>query len=264
MNKNFTITDIEEMNESDIRATFAPDFEAIPCKGYTLYLVYIPEYFKYSMLVCADGKHIRWADDYEIHHDHQKKTREELRELYIKRANLILFTDDELAQPLKSYQDFERRRKYIMEYLPLRRDFMSMFQLTRNEEERAEVEEKRKAYPIVCPPALGYFAEGCEEFAKHIEDLYFQLIQQEDNTADNYDYNFSAFYYELGNHEYHINTYQGDWDTLSAFGNIEWKGQGEEARQDYYKQLQFTKTQIKAFEDARKKFLKDAAKNGWY
>lgn len=31
----------------------------------------------------------------------------------------------------------------------------------------------------------------------------------------------SAFYYEMGNHEYHIN-WQGDWDVCSCFGDCEY------------------------------------------
>lgn len=260
------IDQIEAMNEQEIREHFAPDFEAIPCKGYTLYLVDIGGHFGYSMIVCGDGRQIRWADDFELHHDYYMKshTREDLRALYIKKAELILYTEEELAQPLKDYHDFERRRKYITELLPLKRDFMSIFGLVRTEEEKAAREAERAAHPINCASAFGYFSEEDREFALHIDDLMLDLVKHLKNTADNYEYNFNAFYYELGNHEYHINTYQGDWDTLSAFGQIPWRGQGPEARQQYYKDLSFTETQIRAFEDARKKYLKAAGENDWY
>ena len=264
--KKITITDIEEMTEQDIRAAYAPDFEAVPVKGYTVYLVDVAGHFGYSMIVFGDGRQIVWANDYELHHDYYMKehTHADLRELYLKKANAQLYTEEELAQPLKDYHDFERRRRYITELLPLKRDFMSIFGLARTEEEKAAREAERAAHPVVCHSALGYFTEADKEFAMHIDDLMVDLATHLENTRNDYDYNFKAFYYELGNHEYHINTYQGDWDTLSAFGQIPWRGQGAEAREQYYKDLSFTETQVKAFEAARKKFLKDAGENDWY
>lgn len=256
------ITEIERMNEHETREHFAPDFEAIPMKGFTLYLVDIVGGFGYSMLVFGDGRQIRWADDFELHH--KDKTREELRTLYLKRADHFLYSDDELKQPLKDYSDFERRRKFISELLPEKRDFLSMFHIDATDEEKAERKKAEAAHPIYCSAAFGYFTEADLEYAKYITELFIQLCKQMDDTADNYEYQFNAFYYELGNHEYHINYYQGDWDTLSAFGNIPWRGQGEEALQKYFDDLKFTETQRKAFYDARRKFLKDADEKGWY
>lgn len=58
--------------------------------------------------------------------------------------------------------------------------------------------------------------------------------------------------------------YIGDWDTLSAFGNIKWKGHGRAARAEYYKELNFTGIQIKAFEDAIREYMKKADEEDWY
>ena len=115
---------------------------------------------------------------------------------------------------------------------------------------------------IYDPVAFAYY-DDAEFVERHIE-LHAALEERYKETADNYEYQKSAFIYELGNHEYHINSYQGDWDTLSAFGNIEWHGQGPEARRKYYAELKFTETQIRAFEDARKEFLRMANENEWY
>lgn len=264
MEKKITIDEIEAMTEQDIRTAYAPDFEAVTIKDYTVYLVDVAGRFGYSMIVFGDGRQIKYANDYALHHDYKPHTKEELRELYLKKAESQLFTEEELAQPLKSYGDFQRRRRYISEMLPLRRDHMSIFGLVRNAEEKAARDAERAAHPVECKSAFGYFAEGDRDFAAHIDELMLNLAKQEADTANNFEYNYSAFYYELGNHEYHINNYQGDWDTLSAFGNIPWRGQGAEAREQYYKDLHFTETQVKAFEAARKKFLKDALKNDWY
>ena len=78
-----------------------------------------------------------------------------------------------------------------------------------------------------------------------------------------YDFAFDAFYYEMGNHEYHINTYQGDWDVCSCFGNCEWVDE-ETTGEQYLMDMGYGVDTIKAYKDARKKFLKDASDNDWY
>ena len=78
-----------------------------------------------------------------------------------------------------------------------------------------------------------------------------------------YDFAYGAFYYEMGNHEYHINYYQGDWDVCSCFGNCEWAG--EEADGEYYLyKMGYNDETVRAYKDARKQFLKDADEKGWY
>lgn len=256
------IVEIEKMNEQEIREHFAPDFEAIPMKGFTLYLVDIADGFGYSMLICGDGRQIRWADDFELHY--KNKSREELRELYLNNSERFLYTEEELQEPLRDYHDFERRRKFISELLPEKRDFLSMFHIDRTDDEKAERKKAEASHPVYCSAAYGFFTEKDKDYAYHLNDLLLDLLQKMEDTANNYDYQFSAFYYELGNHEYHINNYQGNWDVLSAFGNIPWRGQSEEALVQYFDDLHFTETQRKAFYDARRQFLKDADEKGWY
>lgn len=262
MEKNISITEIEEMREDIMCCRFAGEYEKHEVKGYNVYLLTLDSRFGYSMLVYGDRRPIVWANDYELHHS--KKTREELRDMYLKSAERQLYTEEELAQPLKSYFDYQRRRKYICELLPLRRDFMSMFYYASTEEEKAERLIQRAEHPVNCAAALGFFKAEDADYAKHISDLHLQLCRQMEDTANNYEYQKSAFYYELGNHEYHINGFQGDYDVLSAFGKIGWHGQGREARELYFKELNFTPTQIKAFNDAVREYMKKADEEDWY
>lgn len=257
------IFELEELREDIFCTQFAEEYELHTVKGYNVYLLDLGGHLGYSMIVYGDRRQIKYANDYALHH-RSIMTREELREMYLKNAERTLYTEAELAQPLKDYFDYQRRRKYITELLPLRRDYMSIFCIASTEEEKAERLIQRAEHPVNCAAALGFFKTEDADFAKHITELHDQLCRQMEDTANNYEYQKSAFYYELGNHEYHINTYQGDWDTLSAFGNIEWKGQGREAREAYYKELNFTPTQIKAYEDARREFLKKADEEDWY
>lgn len=256
------IFELEELREDIFCTQFAGEYELHAVKGYNVYLLDIGGHLGYSMIIYGDRRQIKYANDHELHH--RSKTREELRDMYLKSAERQLYTEAELAQPLKDYFDYQRRRRYITELMPLRRDFMSIFYYASTEEEKAERLIQRAEHPVHCAAALGCFKEEDADFAKQITDLHEQLCRQMEDTVNNYEYQKSAFYYELGNHEYHINTYQGDWDTLRAFGNITWKGQGKAAREEYYKELNFTPTQIKAFEDARREYMKKADYEDWY
>lgn len=70
-----------------------------------------------------------------------------------------------------------------------------------------------------------------------------------------------AFYYEMGNHEYHIN-WQGDWDVTNCFGSAEYEeGAGGLT---YLKRMGYPIEVLQAYERARARFLRDAGENDWY
>ena len=71
-----------------------------------------------------------------------------------------------------------------------------------------------------------------------------------------------AFYYEMANHEYHIN-WQGDYDVLSCFGKITYSDDID-AREKYFDELGFEPQTRRAYKTALHGFLHDADINGWY
>ena len=98
--RNYTISDIERMSAADL-ASFAEEVETI--KGHTVYYIDFGGWFGFSACVCADGRHIYYSNDYELHH--RDKSRDELRELYRRELSGKLFTDEEL-QTVNSYDDY--------------------------------------------------------------------------------------------------------------------------------------------------------------
>ena len=71
----------------------------------------------------------------------------------------------------------------------------------------------------------------------------------------------SAFRYEMGNHEYHIN-WEGDYNVCACFGSCEY---GEDKTyKDYLKEMGYSQTVVNAFGSARRKFLKECEENDWY
>ena len=82
-----------------------------------------------------------------------------------------------------------------------------------------------------------------------------------DELMKDYDFAKSAIYYEMCNHEYGIN-WEGDWDVLSCFGNVEYT-EGESARQ-YMDKLGWADETKQAFYMARVEYFKQAEQNDWF
>lgn len=96
-----------------------------------------------------------------------------------------------------------------------------------------------------------------------INDTMAAMQAELDTAMNDYDFAYGAFLYELGNHEYHINTYQGDWDVFRCFGYVEWGGE-EAGANHYMDELGYTPDQKRAFYNARKDFLRQCDEKGWY
>ena len=100
--KKLTIKDIESFTENDA-AAIAEEIAEI--KEHTIYFVDMGGAFGYSVLVFKDGQHIRYANDYELHH--RGKTHDELNAWYKRALSNKLFTDDEMAAPLNNYDEYK-------------------------------------------------------------------------------------------------------------------------------------------------------------
>lgn len=243
--RDFTIDSIQALTEVEA-AMIARDHMKI--KGHDVYFVDFNGYFGYSCLVFAEGQHIYFANDYQLHHN--KATRSECRKQFIKSLHNKLFTEEELRQPSLTYDEQERKNYFLHNYYSMRRPHKSAFEIIRNEEDKKKYNRERKGM-IYCPPAFAYYND--QAFVDHMRDLFTARVKAEDHSND-YEYNKKAFMFELANHEYQFNHYQGDYDTLSAFGRLEWLG--EDAPIDgYFDQLDFTDTQRRAYKDAVREFL---------
>jgi len=72
----------------------------------------------------------------------------------------------------------------------------------------------------------------------------------------------AAFEYEMGNHEYQINIYQGDWDVCSCFGACEYKPDKDYA--DYLREIGYSEEIIHVFRETRNKYLQKCMDNDWF
>lgn len=246
--KVWLINDIENITESEAKEIA---IESMDIKGHTVYFVDFGGYFGYSCLVFADGRHIFYANDYQLHH--KDSTPNALHEVYITNLNNKLFTDDELTAPLHDYKEETRKRYYLQNLYPLRRDFISIFSC-KSDSEQAKHHGKTNGvrYSNI---ALGYFNRADDAFVNHLHALYDALTKRIIESEKDPEYMRSAFLYEMYNHEYGIN-WQADYDVLSCFGNIRY---AEYNISDYFNQLHFPPEIQRAYMSARSEYFAHAS-----
>ena len=254
--KSFNITKIENMTEEQAVELAR---EKLEIKGHNVYLIDFPGYFGYSACVFCNGHHIHYANDYELHH--KGRDREWLRNWYIDTLNRKLYTEEELQEPVKTYDDYESKRYFLQNYYGMREDHISAFRIATTEEKEKEFERSVKDmfYNPVC---YAYYND--REFVQKCVKLHVDLMNAKNETLDNFEWWKDAFYREMCNHEYGIN-WQADYDTLSAFGNPKWRhDESKNTLGNWFKDLKFKKVQKEAYLAAREMYYKKANENGWY
>ena len=242
------IHEIESMTEDDVRAIAT---ERVDMKGHDVYFADLGGNFGYSALVFCEGHHIYYANDYELHH--RGRTRDELREWYVKWLPEKLFTEDELRETSEDYDELQRKRHFLHNYYPMRRDYISMFHIgKRDPEEEAEIE--RRVFSHV---GFGYFDDA--EFVRHMASLLDALNAANDPLRD-YEHAKNAFKREMFNHEYAIN-WQGDWDVISCFCKVEYDGGAEGFHAGELEQAPWSDEIKRAYRDAAKEVMKAFCEN---
>lgn len=240
------IDEIKALTEEKVKEMA---LETLEIKGHNVYLIDEDGAFGYSALVFRNGKHVHYANDYELHH--HGKERSVLRQWYIDTMNRKLFDDADFDQPLADYDEFRRKEDYLRNYYPMRIDYLSIFCINPTKEEETTFKRKRRWFRYYDPISFCYVKD--EEFVKRHMELYNQLLKRKEEVSDPYKYWVNAFETEMWNHEYAING-QADYDTLSAFGNVEWKSEWD-TLDEYFDQLGFDDIKRKAYTDARKNYF---------
>lgn len=234
---NYTIKDIENMSAANL-ADMAEDAETI--KGHTVYFVDFGGWFGFSACVCADGQHIYYANDYELHH--KGKSRDELREIYRQTLNNKLFTETELST-VSSYEDKSAKEYFLRNLYAMRRPYVSAFHIGPAPDTSGMV---------FSPVFMAYYRDS--DFVKRGADLLRVLTEAEHKSAESFDYWKSAFLYEMFNHEYGIN-WQADYDVCSCFANCS-NVKDYTDTNELFTVCGFNDTQKAAYSAARREYFK--------
>lgn len=249
---NWRIQDIEAVTEETAREMA---LEVLTVKGHTVYLVDFGGYFGYSCLVFCNGRHIHYANDYQLHHSKIEST-DELRALYVEKLNSILFTEEEIAEPISTYGEYTRKEYFLRNLYNMREAYISMFGNFSDPDFTREYERKT-ANMINDQLSFCYYPADKADFVKHHYELYKKLRERREEQKDNFKFQKGAFLHEMYNHEYGIN-WEADYDVLSCFGNIVYLGDGQESLTAYFDALKFNETQRRAYFAARKEYFEHA------
>ena len=224
MVKNMTITKIEELTFEEAKEIA---LEIIKIKDHDCVFVdFNNRSLGYSVLVFKDGKHIHYVNDYELHHSYMVKEqgKETLRQYYIDEMNNRLYTDMELLEDIKTYDEYKKKDYFLRNYWIMRYEYLSIFGI--GEEAQRNFDNVKPNFPFYSSVSFCYVAdEGIVEIQKkyceHLEAAYKTLQENNDTFRE-------MIRYELGNHEACI-TYDYT-DALKALGYT-WEKLSDEQRQ---------------------------------
>ena len=138
-------------------------------------------------------------DDFELHHGYLVKEQGKgaLRDYYIQEMNNRLFTDEELIESVRTYDEYKRKDYFLRNYRIMRYDRLSIFSI--GEEARRKFEEAKPDFPYCCDISFCYvadrkIAETQKKYSEHLEAGLAALKKSDDTFRE-------MIGYELANHE---------------------------------------------------------------
>lgn len=187
-----TIYQIEALTEETIQPSV---LEHLIIKEHDCYLCNFGYYFGYSIVIFKDKRQIFYANDYQLHHT--GRTIDSLRDFYIKEMNNKLFTDDELLEGCKNYEEYEKKKHFLQNYWIMRYDHLSIFGI--GEKAKREFEEQKPEYPYYNSICFCYVKD---ENIVHNACKYYRSLENEFKRMKNDNDTFKQMIrQELSNHE---------------------------------------------------------------
>lgn len=205
-----TIYEIESLtyDEAVMRAS-----EIKEIKGHQIVFTDLGEHFGYSALVFKDKMHIYYANDYELHHKNlAEQGIKVLRDYYENVMKNKLYTDNELFEEIKTYDEYSKKRYFLANYYIQRYECISIFGI--GEEDEKRIKKGKKNFKFYNPVSFCYVKDKSivdkqQEYAKFL-DASFQKLK------DNLDTFREMIAKELTNHEA---GYTGEYEEgLAALG----------------------------------------------
>lgn len=234
---NWSYRDVEALSEKQAQELAE---EHTKIKGHDIYFITFPKYYGYSAIVFYNGHLIRFATKHanQIPYSAENNSKENLKALYINNLNNELFTDQELAAPLKDYHDLRARKNYLVNYYGDREDHVSMFHIFNDEGVREAYREAIKDLhtSFVCH---GHYKS--QEFVNKANELAKAVEEAQKEKENDYEYLKSAFRYEFSNYEC---CYGGRYREAA------------EAVLSRSETIETNEVQRKAFNDAKREYIK--------
>lgn len=208
---NMNITEIEALTFNEVK-NIALDHIVI--KDHDCFFVDLGKYFGYSVLIFKNKKHIYYANDYQLHHP--ATDIQQLKEKYIKHLNESLFLDSDFLLSVSTYDEYQRKNRYLLNYYPQRYDHLSIYYcgFTPDKNKKAEFEKLNKEYKYFSAVGFCYFKDEnivskLFKYKQILEDSFSEMKKTDDEFR-------KMIRKELANHEFCI--MQDPTDTLNSLG----------------------------------------------
>jgi hypothetical protein len=208
---NMNIKEIESLTYDEVK-NIALDHMSI--NGHDCFFVDLGKYFGYSVLIFKNKKHIYYANDYQLHHPVTNIY--QLKENYTKHLNESLFFDSDFLFPVSTYDEYQRKNNYLLNYYSQRYDHLSMYYcgFTPDKKKEAEFEKLKKEYKYFSTVCFCYFKNEnivtkLFKYKQILEDSFSEMKKTDDEFR-------KMIRKELANHEFCI--MQDPTDTLGSLG----------------------------------------------
>lgn len=119
---NMNITEIENLTYDEVKNI---SLDHMTIKDHDCFFVDLGKYFGYSVLIFKNKKHIYYANDYQLYHP--ATDIQQLKEKYIKHLNESLFLDSDFLLSVSTYDEYQRKNRYLLNYYPQRYDHLSIY-----------------------------------------------------------------------------------------------------------------------------------------
>lgn len=128
------------------------------------------------------------------------------------------------------YKEYKAKRQQEFNELPIKFAFSNAQFKEIMEEWNLTAKDTDKIYKF---PGGGFYRKCDAELIR----AYFNKRDELEDLMKDYKFRVSAFRYEMDNHEYSINYYQGDWDVLNCFSDRELNYEDFKTYKEYLEEM---------------------------
>ena len=153
-----------------------------------------------------------------------------------------------------NYREYREVKQKSFDELPIFFAF-GMRQFKEAMEERGLTEKDTdKIYSL---GAGGYYLRSDAPLIR----AWFSKKDELPELMKNYEFAEDAFFYEMKNHEFGINS-QGDWDVCSCFGDCEYDD--SKGGDEYLRDMGYGESTVNAYHGAKARYFRAALDNDWF
>lgn len=157
------------------------------------------------------------------------------------------------ATATETYQEMRARFQRDFDEFPF------LFAYSNEQFDQALAERGWKESELVRVMPGGFIRKQDAKRLREMTDNHDRELRE---RMTDHDFAVDAFIFEMGNHEYHLDTWQGDWDVCSMFGNAEYvTGKDGPA---YLAEMGYGQVTQDAYRDARRRYYQLCDERGWW